>query len=80
MDGISWYANQPDEYRHYWLEYAYNWVRENDSAGHFIMPGSRPIYDQRLNAMSWYHANSKGLCESGWGDEEAISSIWINNH
>lgn len=80
MDGISWYANQPDEYRHYWLEYAYNWVRENDSAGHFIMPGSRPIYDQRLNSMSWYHANSKVLCESGWGDEEAISSIWINNH
>lgn len=80
MDEISWFANQPSGYRASWLDYAYNWVRNTDPAGFFMMPGSRPAYLQNLNSMGWYFANSKETSSFGWGDEESIKSVWTKNN
>jgi hypothetical protein len=38
---IIWYAHQDDDYRHYWLQYAVDWLRGVDPRGHFQMPGIR---------------------------------------
>ncbi|MHB1453064.1 MAG: hypothetical protein ACYCYM_03770 [Saccharofermentanales bacterium] len=77
MDEISWFANQPSDYRATWLGYAYGWVRDNDPAGYLMMPGSRVVYKQDTGAMTWYYANSKEMTGSAWGDEETIRSIWV---
>jgi hypothetical protein len=74
MDEISWFANQPASYRATWLQYAYSWVRNADAAGFLCMPGSRPIYSIKKNAMTWYHANI-----IGYNDENAIKSVWAND-
>lgn len=80
MDEISWFANQPQSYRAYWLDYAYNWIRQTDPQGSLMMPGSRPAYLQKENAMSWYYANSREFTTYGWGDEEAIRSVWVDSN
>ncbi len=80
MDEISWFANQPSSYREDFLEYAYNWVRdEAPGDGYFAMPGQRvaTIYDENKVAISWqYYAYSVGTYKEGFGDEEAIKNIW----
>lgn len=80
MDEISWYANQPRSYRHSWLKYAYNWVRNTDPQGFLMMPGSRPAYMQNIDQMTWYYAHSSEFLENGWDDEEAIKTIWIESN
>ncbi|MHB1453079.1 MAG: hypothetical protein ACYCYM_03845 [Saccharofermentanales bacterium] len=80
MDGISWFANQPNSYRSYWLKYAYTRVPEIDPAGCFMMPGSRPIYLQKISKMAWYHSNDRNHVSYGWGDEDIIRSVWIEDN
>lgn len=80
MDEISWFANQPQSYRAYWLDYAYNWIRRTDPQGSLMMPGSRPAYLQKENTMSWYYANSREFTDYGWDDENAIRSVWVDSN
>jgi hypothetical protein len=32
-DEVAWFAHQPEEYRNEWLQYAWDWVRQNDPNG-----------------------------------------------
>jgi len=80
MDEISWFVNQPYSYRAYWLDYCYDWIRENDPSGHLMMPGSRPFYDQKLGSISWYYAMDKDISTYGSGDEKTIIRIWAKTN
>jgi pimeloyl-ACP methyl ester carboxylesterase len=75
-DEITWFAHQDKKYRADWLQYAWEWVRKNDPAGHLQMPGSRTMRSP-LDGKRWYYANvpSKAVPE-GLGDEDAIRAIW----
>jgi hypothetical protein len=75
-DEISWFAHQPDAYRHDWLHYAYDFVKRIDPNGHLEMPGGRTL-TSRLDHKRWYYANNKSSAiPDGWGDEDTIRDIW----
>lgn len=42
-DEISWFFLQTKEYQAEWLNYAYNWLKENDKNGFLQMPGARVV-------------------------------------
>jgi hypothetical protein len=80
-DEITWFAQQPQDYRNQWLHYAWNWLKEHDPAGSLEMPGGRmlthgPVFPDE-GQISWYFANTKSpACPHGFGQEETIKAIW----
>jgi hypothetical protein len=77
-DEISWFAQQPQEYRDQWLLYAYNWLKKTDPNGHLEMPGTRMISCPN-DTLRTYFANTKSpACPVGYSQEETIKKIW--NH
>lgn len=84
FDEISWFANQPQWYRHEWLNYAYKWVRTTDPAGYAQMPGNRTAAlrsatnPDKITQLTYY-CNSTMFDIDGFDDENAIRSIWIND-
>lgn len=75
-DEITWFAHQDKSYRSNWLSYAWNWVRTTDTNGYLQMPGSRTMRSP-LDKMRWYYGNiPSGAVPDGFGDEDAIRSIW----
>ncbi|HNQ91113.1 MAG TPA: hypothetical protein PKM73_21065 [Verrucomicrobiota bacterium] len=75
-DEITWFAHQSKEHRANWLRYARDWVRQTDPNGFLQMPGSRTLVSP-LDGMRWYYANNPSAAvPDGFGDEEAIRSIW----
>ncbi|MGA2863971.1 MAG: hypothetical protein ABSF95_05740 [Verrucomicrobiota bacterium] len=78
-DEITWFAHQSQPYRADWLRYARDWVRRTDPNGHLQMPGSRTL-SSPLDRKRWYYANKPSAAvPDGFGDEEAIRSIWAAN-
>ena len=78
-DEITWFAHQSREYRHNWLRYAWDWVRKNDPNGFLEMPGSRTLRSPN-DDLRWYYANNPSpAVPRGFGDEEAIRTIWQND-
>lgn len=80
-DEITWFAHQKKDYRHYWLKYAWNWIKKTDPNGHLQMPGGRGCaVNDPQDKIRWYYANNPGPSMSeGFGDEEVIRSIWNND-
>jgi len=75
-DEICWFAHQPEEYRNYWLKYAWDWIRTNDKNGYLQMPGSRTLADL-VNGKNWYWANTPSeKVPTAFGQEETIKAIW----
>jgi hypothetical protein len=75
-DEITWFGNQPQEYRAKWLQYAWDWVRQTDPNGYLEMPGSRTMVSP-LNRKHWYYANRPSAAvPEGFGDEDAIRAVW----
>jgi hypothetical protein len=75
-DEITWFAHQSQQYRSHWLRYAWDWVRRTDPNGFLQMPGSRTLRSPR-DSMRWYYANNPSpSVPDGFGDEQAIRSIW----
>jgi hypothetical protein len=75
-DEITWFAHQNQEYRGQWLQYAWDWVRRTDRNGFLQMPGSRTLRSP-LDDKHWYYANRpSSAVPGGFGDEDAIRSIW----
>lgn len=80
-DEITWFAHCSKEYRDWWLEYATDWLKENDPAGHCQVPGritiaadpivkdGRKIYSYRLN-------NPSPTCPDGFGQEDKVKELW----
>lgn len=78
FDEISWFANQPKEYRAQWLESTYNWVRETDPVGFLEMPGRRTAAVRQADGsfvQTMYSASKDG----GFGDEDVIRRVWANS-
>ena len=75
-DEISWFAQQPEEYRNRWLLYAHNWIKQTDPNGHLEMPGTRMISCPN-ETLRTYFANTKSpTCPVGYSQEETIKKIW----
>jgi hypothetical protein len=75
-DEITWFAEQPEQYRNDWLRYGYDWVRKTDPNAHFQMPGSRTLRSP-LDGKRWYYANNPSpATPEGFNQEEAIREIW----
>lgn len=75
-DEISWFAQQPEQYRNDWLVYAFNWIRETDPNGHLQMPVARMISCPNETSGS-YRANKRSeACPIGYAQEETIKRIW----
>jgi hypothetical protein len=72
-DEISWFSNQPEEYRNYFLHYAADWIKKVDPIGYLQMPGSR--YTVGADTPI-YRANTKNRCRVGKNQEETIKKIW----
>ena len=76
-DEISWFANQREEYRRNWLNYAYNRVRELDPSGHFSMPGYRPYFFAQNGEI----ASSRYDClNDRFNDSAAMKAIWEGSY
>lgn len=79
-DEISWFSIQPEAYRNSWLSYAWKWVEKTDPVGFLEMPGSRVITVPGKHGERRYRANTKSPeCPQGYGQEETIKNIWIND-
>jgi len=75
-DEISWFAQQPEQYRNDWLVYAFKWIKETDPNGHLQMPVARMISCPNETSGS-YRANTRSeACPIGYAQEETIKSIW----
>jgi hypothetical protein len=78
-DEITWFSQQPADYRNQWLGYAWKWVRENDPAGYLQMPGMRCLAGA-ADRKSWYTVNRPSPASTdGSGQEDAVREIWRND-
>jgi hypothetical protein len=78
-DEISWFAKQDAAYRHWWLQYAYDWIKKTDPNGHLEMPGGRQTTYPKTVPIKWYYANNPSKAvPGGLGDEDVIRKIWQN--
>ncbi|MBE7503090.1 MAG: hypothetical protein HS113_22970 [Verrucomicrobiales bacterium] len=56
----------------------WDWVRRTDPNGYLQMPGSRTLASP-TNGKRWYYANRPSAAvPDGFGDEDAIRSIWAS--
>jgi hypothetical protein len=79
-DEITWFSQQPESYRNEWLGYAWRWVRENDPEGYVQMPGMR-IISGAAGGKRWYDVNQPSAATpNGFGQEDAIRTIWASDH
>jgi hypothetical protein len=77
-DEISWFAQQPEEYRNNWLVYAYNWIKKTDPNGHLQMPVTRMLSCPNETLRSYFANTKSPTCPVGYSQEETIKKIW--NH
>ena len=76
-DEISWFYQQPEQYRNDWLRYAHQWVEDHDPNGHLQMPVTRVVTLGRGKGRLKYRANTRSAnCPDGMNNEETIKAIW----
>ena len=78
-DEISWFAHQPYSYRGWWLQYAVDWLKQNDPIGHFEMPLMRCLCDPSFPdrpTISYYDASGGLPNQLGFAQEAEIKQIW----
>lgn len=79
-DEISWFARLSEENRNNWLEYAFEWVKENTTNGYLQFPTRRILADPINERYYWYFANAPSeSCENGFNQEGKIKKIWEIN-
>lgn len=78
-DEISWFANQPGEYRNQWLRYAWSWIRKTDPNGFLQMPASRCLVNGP-EGKGWYWGHMpSATAPDGFGQEDTIQGIWAED-
>ena len=80
-DEISWFFLQPKEYQVEWLNYAYNWIKQNDKNGFLQMPGARVVRvesDKMPPSGTFRVIAPTEATPHGADLEEAIKSIWAD--
>jgi hypothetical protein len=75
-DEISWFAQQPEDYRNQWLRYAHKWIKQTDPSGHLQMPGTRMITCPNETLRSYFANTKSKSCPVGYSQEETIKEIW----
>jgi hypothetical protein len=75
-DEISWFAQQPEDYRNHWLVYAHDWIKKTDPNGHLQMPGIRMITCPNETLRSYFANTKSKTCPVGYSQEETIKKIW----
>ncbi len=75
-DEISWFAQQPEEYRNKWLVYAHDWIMKTDPNGHLQMPVTRMITCPNETLRSYFANTKSEECPVGYSQEETIKKIW----
>jgi len=76
-DEITWFSQQPEDYRNEWLRYAWLWLRKNDTNGYVQMPGFRCLAGA-ANGRRWYDVNrNSAVTPNGSGQEDVIREIWM---
>lgn len=75
-DEISWLYQLDETYRKEWIRYAFDWLKENDPAGHLEMPGARVVsLSDRSSFMCRAVAKTDSV-PTGMNLEETIKEIW----
>jgi len=77
-DEISWFYSLGEGRREEFLEYAYNWIRTTDPAGHLQMPGRRGVTLSK-NPSVFFMARAVAKSEEvpyGMGLEATIKKLW----
>ena len=78
-DEICWFAHLEEEYRNWWLRYAWDWLKSNDPNGHLQMPGCRGLADP-VDGKTLYRANApSAACPDGFNQEETMKRIWAED-
>ncbi|MBI2841877.1 MAG: hypothetical protein HYX78_00600 [Armatimonadetes bacterium] len=78
-EDATWFAHQSENYRNWWLSYAWRWLKQNDRCGHLQMPGSIPMA-VAIDGDHWYRANTRSNASpKGYNQEETIKEIWSND-
>lgn len=76
-DEISWFYQQPEQYRNDWLRYAHAWVASHDTNGHLQMPVTRIVTLGYKKPRLKFRANTRSAnCPDGMNTEETIKEIW----
>ena len=78
-DEITWFFLQSKEYQSEWLNYAYNWLKENDSNAFLQMPGARVVTtaNNKQPASDTFRAIAPTKnTPQGTDLEEVIKKIW----
>ncbi len=75
-DEISWFANQPQWYRHQFLKDVVNQVEGLENNGHVALPGRRTAYLSFIHSRLYYVMNDAKHYENGFSDEAAIKEIF----
>lgn len=78
-DEITWFSQQPEDYRNRWLSYAWQWIRDHDREGYLQMPGIRCLVGA-AKGQRWYYVNQPSAATpEGFGQEQAIHAIWAGD-
>ena len=80
MDEISWFANQPSEYRHTFMNYMYDTVKSYNSNAHVCFPASRPAYIMESKEMDYYYILDTVFYNNGFSDEKFLKELFINSN
>ena len=75
-DEISWFAQQKEDARNKWLEYAVDWIKKTDPNGHLEMPACRMITCPNETLRSYFANTKSQACPVGYSQEETIKKIW----
>ncbi|MFP4192498.1 MAG: hypothetical protein ACLFU6_10550 [Candidatus Hydrogenedentota bacterium] len=84
-DEIAWFARQSERYRNEFLNYAWNWIRENDPHGWLQFParrtlGNAPVereFGSERIQTHMYRANTQSKdVPVGFNQEKTIKAIW----
>ncbi|MBS0031982.1 hypothetical protein ACTJJ0_33390 [Chitinophaga sp. 22321] len=77
FDEISWFYQQPEQYRNNWLRYAHAWIASHDTNGHLQMPVTRVVTLGRKMPRLKFRANTRSEnCPDGMNTENTIKEIW----
>jgi len=75
-DEITWFSEQPAEYRATFLRYANDWINARYPEGWLQMP-SRRMTTKGWKERGIYRANNQSdACPHGLGDEKVITEMW----
>ena len=85
-DQIAWFANQPNDRRNHFLEYAYKWTQINNPNAYFQIPFRRMLGDAYIlideengkskQRQDFYQINTKSFgCPLGFSQEEKAKEL-----